>query len=262
VKRWFPVLVLGLGLAAPAPRAHATDIEAVREARALLQEGVDQGRADLALQARDRFAALAATEPDVALLHYWTAVAGWRAFPLLPRAKSKAAAEATLDHAMDAVHRAIALDPRLADAIALEAGLTGMRVQLGGMTEGMTLGPVMGKLEDQAKALAPANPRVRFLAALNTLHKPGFVGGGARKALPLFEAAIAAFAAETPGDGLQPDWGRDDAHLWAGRAAAELKDWAKAREHFDRALELNPRNEWAKQQLADLDEKSRGSKKG
>lgn len=250
------LLLASLALAAP---AHAADPQAVGEARALLQDGVDQGRADLALQARDRYAALAAAEPAEARLHYWAAVAGWRAFPLLLRARSNAAAEAALDQAFASADRALAADPKFAEAIALKAGLTGMRIQLGGMTEGMTLGPVMANLEGKAEALAPGNPRVLFLAGLNTLHKPAFVGGGAKKAMPMFEQAIAAFAREAPGDALAPDWGRDDAHLWAGRAAMEMKRWDDARRHLERVLELNPRHGWAKQLIAEVAGKSRGA---
>lgn len=255
-------LLLALAMAAPAlavPAARAAGANAVAEARALLQDGVNQGRADLALQARDRFAALAAAEPADARLHYWTALAGWRAFPLLRRAKSDAAAEETLDRAFASADRALAADPKFAEAYALKSGLTGMRIQLGGMTEGMTLGPVMSNLEGKADALAPGNPRVLLLTGLNTLYKPGFVGGGAKKAMPMFEQAIAAFARETPGDALAPDWGRDDAHLWAGRAAMEMKRWDEARRHFEQVLALNPRHGWAKQLLAELAGKSGGA---
>ena len=160
---------------------------------------------------------------------------------------------------MAAVDRAIAADPKLGEALALKSGLTGMRIQLGGMTDGMTLGPVMSNLEGKAEALSPGNPRVLFLAALNTLHKPSFVGGGAKKAMPGFKAAIAAFDRETAGGGLQPDWGRDDAHLWAGRAAMEMKDWETARRHFEQVLDVNPAHGWAKQLIAEVDGKSRGA---
>ena len=47
----------------------------------------------------------------------------------------------------------------------------------------MQLGIQMGADMDHAHDLAPKNPRVALLDGINTLYKPGFVGGGAGKAL-------------------------------------------------------------------------------
>ena len=44
-------------------------------------------------------------------------------------------------------------------------------------------------------------------------------------------------------------WGRDDAHLWAGRAAMKLKRYADARDAYRKALEVNPANAWVRGQL-------------
>ena len=83
-----------------------------------------------------------------------------------------------------------------------------------------------------------------------------FVGGGADKATAGLREAIELFDAETVTDSTAPDWGRDDAHLWAGRAAMKLEDFAGAREHYHRALEINPHNGWVRNVLLPAAEKA------
>jgi len=101
----------------------------------------------------------------------------------------------------------------------------------------------------RAVELAPANPRVRLLDGINTLHMPEFFGGGADKALAKLEQASALFAAESLADSSTAGWGDDDALLWAGRCAMELKDYGAARGYFERALVRNPDNGWVRTAL-------------
>jgi hypothetical protein len=95
-----------------------------------------------------------------------------------------------------------------------------------------------------------------LLDAINTLHKPPFVGGGADKALPKLEQTIELFAAETVKDSLAPHWGREDALIWAGRSALETGDPAAALGYYARALELNPANGWVRGTLVPEAEKA------
>ena len=113
----------------------------------------------------------------------------------------------------------------------------------------MTIGPQMEGLYGQARGLAPNSPRVAFLDALNTMHKPTFFGGGTDKAMPKFVQAIALFDSSATSGGMAPNWGRDDANLWAGRAAAKLGDNTRARRYYDAALTANPDNAWVRNSL-------------
>lgn len=236
------------------PAAAAAEVAA---AKAALQSAVDRGETTDMLAARARFATLAAAEPKDASLHYWVALASWRAVPLMMDDKEKKAqAKKICADAIERCDKAIALAPKHADAIALKAGLQGLWLSFdpGAM---MTLGMQMEQAMARARELEPDNPRVIFLDGVNTLHKPAFVGGGADKALPKFDQAIALFdkqaaaiaAAATSGDPAQLGWGRDDACVWAGRAAAREKNWAGARTYYQKALAANPNNGWVKNVL-------------
>ncbi|MFI5372855.1 MAG: tetratricopeptide repeat protein [Candidatus Eisenbacteria bacterium] len=225
-----------------APPAHATDLAAFAAARDSLERGVNLGRADLVLGARGAFESLAAAEPDSVVLEYWVAVCDWRATPLAMRGANPKVPRSICEHGLAVTGRVLAKNPRDAATLALEAGLLGLSLSFQDASAAMTVGPRMIALYARARALAPDDPRVAFLDALNTLHMPEFYGGGARKALPRFEEAIARFDHDTAAGPLAPVWGRDDALLWAGQCAQRLGDVEAARVYYRRALEANPDN--------------------
>jgi tetratricopeptide (TPR) repeat protein len=171
------------------------------------------------------------------------------------KAKAEQARKICKD-AIERCDRTLALAPKHADALALKAGLQGLWLSFE-PGEMMSLGMQMGESIEQALALEPANPRVLLLDGINTLHKPAFVGGGADKALVKFDEAIAFYdkqaaavtAAATSGDPAALGWGRDDALLWAGRAAAKESKLTQARDYYKRALLANPENSWVKNVL-------------
>jgi len=238
-----PVLLCA---ALAAPVAHAADPGAVVSAKRALQSAVNHSAPDEMLKARSRFEAMAAAEPGSALLQYWVAVADWRAVPLLGADKVKAAryCKDGLDHC----DKAIALDAKFAEAIALKGSFQGMSIQFepGSM---MTLGPQSVANTRRAISLAPNSPRVWLLDGLGTLNKPAQFGGGAGPAGETLDHAAALAAADSSADPAAPDWGHDDAYLWAGRAAMMRKDYAAAREDYRKALALNPDNAWVRGRL-------------
>jgi len=253
-----PVALAKAGSAAPPAKAghaavRATDPGAVASAKRALYEASGSGTIEQLVAARARFERLSAAEPKSALLHYWVAVADWRLTPRLMKDKTKA--EPYCKDGLAHLEQALRLDPKLADALALKAGLQGLSITFD-PPSAMSLGPQMEEEFRRAHALAPQNPRVYLLEGLNTLNKPAFVGGGAGMALPVFQKAQDMFAKESVADSTAPDWGRDDAYLWAGRAATKLKDWPRALELYKKALEANPTNAWVKQQLIPEAEKA------
>ena len=77
------------------------------------------------------------------------------------------------------------------------------------MNRGMTLVAVMNKSLDKALELNPDNPRVYYLRATMTFHTPEAYGGGAAKALPLFQAADEKFRIFKPKTDISPNWGKE-----------------------------------------------------
>jgi tetratricopeptide (TPR) repeat protein len=241
-------------LAAPRPAIAAVPGTVASERRAL-DAAVTSSNSDALLAARNRLAALSAAEPNDPTWHYWTAVAAWRTTPLLMRADKKGAQQVCKDGILHA-ERLVTLDPKHAEGWALIAGLEGLSLSFAPPMAGMTLGPKMEEQMRRAMTLGPENPRVYLLQGINTFHKPGFVGGGPERALPILEHAEKLFAAEVVADSTAPAWGRDDAYLWAGQAEMGLKHYGEAREAYRKALEANPDNAWVRARLLPEAEKA------
>ncbi len=262
-------LIVVASAAVPCP-AQAAEPTAVAAAKSALATAVNAGDAKAIVAARGTFAAFSAAEPTVTAFDYWTALAAWRAVPLMMGdEKSKEQAKKLCKDAIDRCTRVVKADPKHADAMALKAGLQGLWLSFEPAAM-MTLGMEMGQAMEHATELAPTNGRVVFLDALNTLHKPAFVGGGAGKARVRFDEAIALFekaapavtaaAATRAGDPNAFDWGLDDAYVWAGRAAMKEKKYADAKAYYERALAANPANGWVRTRLLPQAEKELAGK--
>ena len=234
--------------------------------RADLQRAMNRGSLEGLLKARGRLLALVVADPKSATAHYWVAVADWRIVPIASGGddeKTRKNAERYCTEGLAQCDQALALDPRFAEAIALRASLQGLSIQFD-PSRAMALGGEMMPAMDRAREIAPGNPRVLFLQALNTLHMPAFVGGGPARALPMFVKAQELYAAEAkaggPGGDADAAWGCDDACLWAGRAAMDLKDYPAALGYFKKALEVNPDNGWVRSRLLPEAEKAAAEK--
>lgn len=243
----------GAARAAPAQTHPATPADLVAAKRALAA-AVSHGTAQDVMKARGRFAALSVGDPSNPRIHYWVAVADWRAVPRLGAAGKDLAAR-TCDDGLTEIGRALAGQPGDAEALAVRASLLGMSMQFhpGSM---MTLGPEIEEATERALHAGPDNPRVLLLAGLNTLNKPSFVGGGAEPALAQLRKSQELFASVAPADSTAPDWGQDDAYLWAGRASMQLGKPADARAAYLRVLELNPDQTWVRRELLPEAEKA------
>jgi len=239
-------LSLALSLAALAALpAHALDRAAVAAARRDLQAAVDSGELAGLMALRARLSALSQAEPREPLLHYWVAVTTWRALPLQ---KDDKLGERMGDDALEHLEKALEIDPKFAEALAVKGGIQGMviRYKPGAM---MTLGPQSGANISRAISIQPDNPRIHLFAGVGDLHKPAAFGGGPKGAIEEFRRAQELFAKEAVTDSVLPDWGRDDAFLWEGRAAMKMKDYEAARAAYRLALEANPGNGWVRTRL-------------
>ena len=248
------VVLSALSLLAAAP-VHAQDASRISHAREALQAAVATFKAPQLLRARATFEAMSDAEPKVAALHYWVAYADWRAVPLLERSEREKA-ERYVKDGLDHCERALALEPGNAEVLALKGSLQGLAIGFDPKSM-MTLG-VQGMMNlHRAAELQPLNPRIRLLGAINLLHKPAEFGGGAAAADSGFRQAIELFLkSPVPTDSTAPEWGRDDAYLWAGRCAARLHDWPRARDQFREALRVNPSNVWVRDGLLPEAEKA------
>jgi tetratricopeptide (TPR) repeat protein len=242
------LLIALMAAAAPARAGETKEAEGApasggsprTEALRALDAGVTAADPQAILGARATLSMLLEENPGDADLHYWLAVADWRAVPLL-QSKDRKAAERQCEAGLAAAEKAIELGPRHAEAIAMLAGLQGVSLGFKNPMAAMTLGPKMAESMEQAVGMAPNNPRVLLLDAINTFHMPSFVGGGAKHALPKLEAARPAFEAEPAAP---EHWGHEDVYIWLGRVAMKQKDWSAAETWLKKALEVKPGHAW------------------
>src|SRR5262245_7178964 len=251
-------------LTCAAAAASAHDADSVAAIKRQLQHGVDHADVAEVLRAREAFQALADLEPCEALMPYWVAVADWRASGMLSSGAhpDRDQAKRHCQAGIAAAERAFRLDSRFGGALAVRAGLPGLSTRFVEPAALMSIGAEMEGDLGRAHALSDDDPRVSLIDGINTLHKPTFVGGGPRPALGMLKRAIDLYQSAAASGGGAPDWGRDDAYLWAGRASMQLRDFAGARSFFAAALAANPDNGWVRTSLLPEAEQALASNAG
>lgn len=114
-----------------------------------------------------------------------------------------------LDQAQKYLDLAKAIDPNESELYMLQGFLYPSRINVDPMNRGMLYIGDMNKSLDKALELNPDNPRVYYLRATIMHHTPEAYGGGAAKALPLYETAIEKFGIFKPKSAIYPNWGKE-----------------------------------------------------
>lgn len=194
--------------------------------------------------AADLFRRATVEAPANAANFYWLGVAQFHRMLHLqntpgPRS-SEAAAQASLDAAVDALERAAKLDERHAETHALLGTLYGMKIN-GSLLRAVKFGPRVAKRQELAVQHGASNPRVHYLLGMCQFHTSSKPAGWKEaletllKAEKLFEAEAKANIAP-----LEPRWGRDSCLTFIGRTYELLGQSKEAADYFRKALALHP----------------------
>jgi tetratricopeptide (TPR) repeat protein len=114
-----------------------------------------------------------------------------------------------LDRAQNDLDQALAIEPNESELYMLQGFLYPSRINIDPINRGMLYMGTMNAALDKALELNPDNPRVYYLRATMTLHMPEAYGGGAAKALPLYQTAAEKFQAFKPKTAIYPNWGKE-----------------------------------------------------
>jgi tetratricopeptide (TPR) repeat protein len=114
-----------------------------------------------------------------------------------------------LDQAQKYLDQAMAIESNESELYMLQGFLYPSRINIDPMARGMLYMGKMNESLDKALALNPDNPRVYYLRATMTYHMPEAYGGGAAKALPLYQTATKKFQIFKPKTELHPNWGKE-----------------------------------------------------
>jgi tetratricopeptide (TPR) repeat protein len=193
--------------------------------------------------------------PNDPLLLYYRSLALWRTSGMYLGAKKNDEAKKTLEEADRLLDLANAKSPT-AEALALHSSVLGQIIGVSGNPlSGMTLGPKAGGYLDRAKEMEPRNPRVWLISGMSAMFTPKMFGGGSDRAEKDFRKAVELFAADNPKPPA-PSWGRADVYIWLGQALQKEEKKEEARAAYQKALELQPGNQWvARVLLPSLDAK-------
>ena len=115
-----------------------------------------------------------------------------------------------------------------------------------GMMSGMRWGRRAGETLDRALELAPEDPRALYLKGVNQLMAPGPFGNK-EEARRNLEAGVARFTEVAPPGAFW--WGEPEAHAFLGLSYAREGENAQARDHYEKALELEPEFDWVRDRL-------------
>jgi tetratricopeptide (TPR) repeat protein len=126
--------------------------------------------------------------------------------------------------------------------------------------KGMLLGPKSNNAMDDAVERGPNNPRVWLLRGIGARFTPKMFGGGDEKAEQYLRRAIQLFEQDRP-VAPAPAWGREEPWIWLGQLYEEHKKWNEAREAYQKAAEIEPRNAWVKESLLAEFEKRKAASK-
>ena len=239
------ILLLALALLAAAQTRAEDTSEAWRDLESRIEYGYyTEDARELARLAPT----LAATESHDKLHDYYSGLLAWRQALLANPAGAGAQFAARCVSSLDA---ALAAQSDFAEALALQAACRIAPAELGGGYAPLAVLRARREM-DQARRLAPDNPRVLLLDAMSDYRLSASQGGNRERALVKLRQAAAAFESARRAPDRVPGWGAPDAYLLLGRDLLDHGDPAGARDALERVLLLAPDCAQAKRLLAKI----------
>jgi tetratricopeptide (TPR) repeat protein len=242
-----PLLFIALAFSFFHHAAVAQDLSSalvVAQAKHFITIGVNSANDTLLNRARSMLLPLVQDQQVSALALYYLGFIDFRIASIHP-SMDKDSIVMYLERGTESLQLATNKNNKPAEAYALLASCYGQKIRYYPLA-GITLGPRAGAALSTALNLEPDNPRVVLLDAISTYNTPALFGGSKEKGLQGFRKAAVLFDRWKNPDSLQPDWGYDEAYVWMGIAYLDQKDAVSAKRAFQRALEINPHNGWAK----------------
>lgn len=203
--------------------------------------------------ATDMFSRAATNSTATVTNFYWLGVAHFHRMLQLQNSPgsqtNRAAVEAGLEAAVDALTRAVKIDGHHAESHALLGTLYGMRIK-GSLLRAAWYGPRVQNQRELALATGANNPRVQYLLGVCQFHtatKPA----AWRETLKTLLAAEQLYQVECriPAAPLEPRWGHDSCLTFIGRTCESLGRRPEAAGYYRRALALHPTDHWATEGL-------------
>jgi tetratricopeptide (TPR) repeat protein len=181
---------------------------------------------------------LAPGENDSPMKYYYAGLANYRVLELnLARDRSRARDAASA--CVSSLDKALAMQKDFADALALQSACLDMLASLEAWRAPFAASKSGSQIE-KARHLAPKNPRVLLMDAVEAYERPKQTAADRDKALSGFKSAAAAFEVERQEVEHYPGWGAAEAYMYLGRCFLERGSPLEARDALERALLIAP----------------------
>lgn len=230
-------------------------IQKIKEAKSMLQMGLNTWNMESLKNARDLFLNLLIKEKEEnPYLFYYVALCDYRlATYYFTSAKTKEAEIYTME-GQKYLEKAQEADPSFGESFALYATLLGFEIALN-QEKAMALAFKSNGYLAKALEMAPENPRINLLKGISILFTPEQFGGGADNAMEFLNKSVNLFEKEIIKDPIKPSWGKEEAYTFLAMAHKQKSEYDKAKEFLKKALETNPKFGMAAKELAEIEKK-------
>lgn len=181
---------------------------------------------------------LVAADTASASRSYYAGLANYRLTQLM-LAKDKSRAKETAAACVNSLDQALKIKKDFADALALQSACLDVLAALEAWRTPFAASKSGAQLE-KARHLAPRNPRVLLLDAVELYERTKGSAGEKDRALSGFKQAAAAFEAERQETEHAPGWGAAEAYTYLGRCYLDRGATLEARDALERALLIAP----------------------
>lgn len=223
------------------------------EAKELLKKGVDTWDPDLMKTARDRLLGLIAGGKTSSFYPmYYIALCDYRLATYYLTLAQMDKAGPYIKEGQGYLQKAMEMNPDFGELDAFYAYMLGFEIAIA-PEKAMSLGLQIYQYFGSAFEKSPQNPRVHLLKGVSDLFTPEQYGGGAGRAIETLEKSVSLFEKENVEDPVLPSWGKDEAYTFLGMACSQKGESDKAARYFQRALELNPENRLARDELKKIE---------
>ncbi len=215
-----------------------------------IQSAINDWELKKMMDARAYFERILNQEEMEWLTHYYVAYCDYRLTTYVFSKNDMKGAKKYINDGIKHLKVCIDANPNFAEAYSMLSSFYGNKIAIMPWT-GFWYGPKTGKLMQQAIEIGFDNPRVRLQQGISYYFTPEQWGGSKQLAKESFQKATKLFQTKLNNPVL-PNWGHSEVYGWLGSVEYKLGDIDAAKVNFDKALEIDPNNNWVKYQLMPL----------
>jgi hypothetical protein len=193
---------------------------------------------------------LAPAQSPAALSSYYAGLANYR-LTLLSVPVDKGRARQSAERCVTSLERALQAQKDFAEAMAVQSACLEMLASLQPLKAPFASSRSGTQIE-KARHLAPRNPRVLLLGAVEDYERPKSSEADKARAASEFRHAADIFEAERQEAQHVPGWGAADAYVYLARCYLDLGRALQARDALERALLMAPEFAQAKRLMAKI----------